>query len=120
MAIKSVSILILISIISFSICFIDIDLLQINENDANVNNFIGGNENRSENFNISTQIDNYLKNLTKNQQIKINYILNLLCLNKSDYRFYHIFVDEALETSIADEILKGLSDCVTAGLLTTM
>lgn len=120
MAIKLFSILISISIISFTICYNDTDLWQINENETNFNSFTDEIENQSEMVNVSIQLENDFENFIEKQQIKINYVVNLLCLNKSDYRYYHILVDESLETSLGDEILKSLSACLTAGLLTTM
>lgn len=85
----------------------------MNGSDTNLNIF-DSIESQSEKSNLSHS----LPKLSEAQRVKINYIVDLLCVNKSDYRFYHILVDDALETPIADEILKHLSACITAGLLT--
>lgn len=56
---------------------------------------------------------------TAKEQTVVDFISELLCPEKSNYRFYHVLVDHALQTQIADEILKRLGACLSAGILTT-
>lgn len=56
---------------------------------------------------------------TAKEQTVVDFISELLCPEESNYRFYHVLVDHSLRTRIADEILKRLGACLSAGILTT-
>lgn len=116
MAAKVLCVLILASAAVFSTELNETELWDAGESEAFE---FDGNSSRQANYNLSTLANKLEQSWSIVQQVKVDYIVDLLCLNRSDYRFYHILVDRTLETPIADEILRRLSACVTAGILTT-
>lgn len=46
----------------------------------------------------------------------VKYIADLFCTN-STYRFNHIYVERSLSTSLADELINHINNCMTAGVL---
>lgn len=48
----------------------------------------------------------------------IDYIQYLICFENS-YHFIHVYIERSLTTTIADKMINRLSNCLTAGILTS-
>lgn len=49
----------------------------------------------------------------------IDYVTQLICNNRSSYRFFHIYVDKSTSTMMPDRLMSDLNECMSAGILTS-